>query len=81
MQNVDEEMALVELIYFVLACKCDLGDHLSSTMVWWWIFPRLRGFCENARPFLPGLHFFFYMEISLRTLIPFFMPGLVQVAQ
>ena len=24
----------------------------------WWLFPRLQGFGENVRPFIPRLHFF-----------------------
>ena len=48
-------------------------------MVWWWwsfsLFARMFG----EWPFMPCLHFFFFLEveISSRTLIPLFMPGSV----
>ena len=45
-----------------------------------WLFPHLWGFGENVQPFIPCPRFccvFFLMEISLRTLIPLFMPGSV----
>ena len=42
-----------------------------------WLFPRLRGFWETVRPFIPRQHFFFKLGISSRTLIPLFMPGSV----
>ena len=37
----------------------------------------LRGFGDNVQPFIPRLHFFFFLkvEISSCTLIPVFMPG------
>ena len=28
-------------------------------------FPRLRGYGENSRPFIPGLHFFFSLKWRL----------------
>ena len=51
---------------------------------WWWqLFPCVRGFFENVRQFISCLHFkliffFFLVEISSGTLIPFFRPGSVQ---
>ena len=53
---------------------------MGLARVWWWLFPRLRGFWENVRPFIPRLRFFFFffeVEISSRTLIPLFRPGSV----
>ena len=50
------------------------------TTRWRWLFARLRGFGENVRSFIPCLRFlffFFKVEISSLTLIPFFMPGSV----
>ena len=51
---------------------------------WWCLFPRLRGFGENVRPFIPRrafflllCFFFFWVEISSRTLVPLFMTGSV----
>ena len=44
---------------------------------WWWLFPRVRGFWENVRQFIPRLRFFFLVEIISRTLIPLFTPGSV----
>ena len=38
-------------------------------------FARFRGFREDVRPFVPRLRYFFFgVEISLRTLVPLFMP-------
>ena len=50
---------------------------------WWcWLFPRLRRFWENVRPFIPRLRplfcfVLFKVDISSRTLIPLFRPGSV----
>ena len=59
----------------------DSKDHMESwnkTGVWCvWLFPRLRGFGENVRQFIPRLRFtffFFQVEISLRKIIPLFRP-------
>ena len=53
-------------------------------MGWWWLFPRLRRFWENVRPFIPSQRFFFLFvvvvvvdvvteaEISSRTPAPLF---------
>ena len=27
---------------------------------WWWLFPRVREFWENVRPFIPCPRFFFF---------------------
>ena len=53
-------------------------DKKPTLLWWWWLFPRVRGFWENVRQFIPRLRFFFYVEIGLRTLIPLFRPGSVQ---
>ena len=47
---------------------------------WWWLFPRVRGFWENVRQFIPGLRFFFFskVEISSCTLISLFRSGSVR---
>ena len=53
---------------------------LKVCVSWCWLFPRLQGFLENVRPFIPRLRFFFFfckVEISKRTLIPLFRPGSV----
>ena len=42
-----------------------------------WLFPRIWGFGENVQQVIPCLHFFFYVEISLHTLIPLLMSGSV----
>ena len=58
------------------------GEHLGPYMPgswWWWLFPRLRGFWENVRPFISRLCFVFVfvfvfeMEIRSRALIPLFL--------
>ena len=33
---------------------------LTEILWWWWLFPRLRGFWEKVRPFIPRLRFFFF---------------------
>ena len=42
--------------------------------LWWWVFPRLLGFRENVRPFIPRLRYFSFflleVEITSRTLSP-----------
>ena len=30
---------------------------ITQPTLWWWLFPRLRGFGENVRPFIARLHF------------------------
>ena len=40
------------------------------------LFPRLQGLWENVRPFISCLHFFKW-RYSLRTLVPFVLPGSV----
>ena len=52
------------------------------TEYWWVAFSWLARCLDNVRPFIPCLHFSKYseVEISLRTLIPLFMPGSVQAA-
>ena len=62
--------------------SCSQGGELY---VWWgwWLFPRVRGFWENVRLFIPRLRFFFLLlffflvEISLRKLSPLFRLGSV----
>ena len=52
-------------------------QHILSPLLWWWLFPRVRGFGENGRRFIPRLRFFFLIskvEISSRKLIPIFRP-------
>ena len=61
------------VLHYTLKCFVPFED-------WWWVFPCLRGFWENVWAFIPCLRFFFFffeVEISLRTLIPLFMPGSV----
>ena len=59
---------------FCLVIKCALL--LVITFVaeaeMWWLFPRMRGFWENVKQFIPHLRFFFFffLEICLCTLIP-----------
>ena len=65
-----------------LTCNSDRPSvYLSLKVVWWWcLFPHMQGFGENGRQFIPRLCFskiLNQVEISLRTLIPLFMPGLV----
>ena len=31
---------------------------------WWWLFPRMRGFGENVRPFIPCLCFFLKWRLA-----------------
>ena len=33
---------------------------------WWWLFPRLRGFGENLRPFIPRMRFWFVCFLKWR---------------
>ena len=44
---------------------------------WWWLFPRVRGFWENVRRFIPRQRSFFQVEISSHKLLPLFRPGSV----
>ena len=54
-----------------------LGPYMPGSW-WWWLFPRLRGFWENVRPFISRLLFVFVfvfvfeVEIRSRALIPLF---------
>ena len=34
---------------------------------WWWLFPRVRGFWENVRPFIPRLRSFFFLFFFLEV--------------
>ena len=49
-----------------------IGPHEDLLPLWWWLFPRVRGFGENVRQFILRLRFFSEVEISSRTLIPLF---------
>ena len=51
----------------------------TSGLWWWWTFPRVPGFGENARHFIPRLRFFCCCccFFNSRTLIPLFRPGSV----
>ena len=53
--------------------------HSEQFMKRCWLFPRLRGFGENVRPFIFRLVFVVVvlMEIRSRILIPLFTPGSV----
>ena len=72
----DPEINEVEVVYRKEPddCLCKVRGFPS----WWRLFPRLRGFRENVRPFISRLRFFFFfffeVEISSRTLILLFMP-------
>ena len=66
-------------------------DHILLITVWTsaavpkvctttlWLFPRLRGFWKNVRPFIPRLRFCFVFEVEIGSpiIIPLFMLGLV----
>ena len=43
----------------------------------WWLFPRVQGFGENVRQFIPHLHFFFFLKWRLACAHSLFTPGLV----
>ena len=55
---------------------------MSADSLWWWwcwLFPRVQGFYENVRQFIPRQRFFFpffffKVEISSRKLIPLLRP-------
>ena len=49
-----------------------LSTHMHTW--WWWLFPRVRGFEDNVRQFIPRLRFKkkIKVEISSRTLISLF---------
>ena len=35
------------------------GSASWFVVLWWWLFPRVRGFWENVRQFIPRLRCFF----------------------
>ena len=76
------EILLLAVPFFPPPTSCSQGGELYVWW-WWWLFPRVRGFWENVRLFIPRLRFFFLLlffflvEISLRKLIPLFRLGSV----
>ena len=54
------------------------GMQVSGSINWWWPFRASKDFGRMFDNSFPACAFFFFsVEISLRTLIPLFMPGLV----
>ena len=41
-----------------------MARDMPESWWWWWLFPRVRGFWENARQFTPRLHFFLEWGIA-----------------
>ena len=57
----------------VCVCVCKFSNcevksfthyyHRKMWWWWWWLCPRVRGFWENVRPFIPHLRFFVFFKI------------------
>ena len=56
-KTVTEEEALAR----DLRLECGLS-HLRTSMERWWLFPRVRGFGESIRQFIPASAFFFFFS-------------------
>ena len=72
--HIRNERCTVVRIYLKARIQMDTTIKMAGV---WWLFPRLRGFWETVRQFIPRRRFFFFfkVEICLRTLIPLFKPG------
>ena len=46
-------------------CMVFRQHHTYYTLWLWWLFPRVRGFWENVRQFIPRLRFFFFLKWRL----------------
>ena len=74
------QLFIIDLFTYLFTCLPSDWFIYMLTARWSWLVPRLRGFWETVRTFIPRRRFsflFFEVEISSCTLIPLFMPGSV----
>ena len=45
---------------------------------WWWLFPRMRRFWDNVRPFISRLRFFFFFFLRWRLAHAHYLHSLCQ---
>ena len=53
----------------VVCCRLVVCLNITTCLFskwWWWLFPRVRGFWENVRQFIPQLRFFFLFFLKWR---------------